>query len=67
MTIKLVLDSIDDISKEININIANFNTNLHNFSEDFMLNLQKLDNDIKTNINKLDKDIKTNINKFKII
>jgi hypothetical protein len=67
MTIKLVLDSIDDITREINTNMTTFNTNLHNFSEEFMMNLNKLDNDIKININKLDNDIKTNINKLKII
>jgi transcription initiation factor IIF auxiliary subunit len=67
MTIKLVLDSIDEITREINTNMTTFNTNLHNFSEDFMKNLQQLDNDIKININKLDNDIKTNINKLNFI
>lgn len=67
MTIKLVLDSIDEITREINTNMTTFNTNLHNFSEEFMMNLNKLDNDIKTNISKLDIDIKTNLNKLKFI
>jgi hypothetical protein len=54
MTIKLVLDSIDDIAREINTNITNFNnfnnelgTKIHNFSEEFMINLKKIDEDIK--------------------
>jgi hypothetical protein len=59
MSIKLLLDSIDDISKDINTNLHNFNTNfnnfntnlntdLNNFSKDFMINLKKIDDDIKT-------------------
>jgi hypothetical protein len=50
MTIKLLLDSIDDIAREINTNVINFNTNLHNFNEEFMTNLKKLDKDIKTSL-----------------
>lgn len=53
MTIKLVLDSIEDIAREINTNMTNFNndlgTKIHNFSEEFMTNLQKIDKNIKMN------------------